>query len=102
MSTRIEPDRLFTIEQAAEATNYDTETIRRWMDRGMPFVAAADGKKRPRAKDVRIRASDLWRWVEGLVISRRPLEEKNARAKVAAKGGAGGGLTAWRAARGVK
>jgi excisionase family DNA binding protein len=99
-TTRTEPERLLTIGQAAELTNYDETTIRRWIDRGLPFVAAADGKKRPRAKDIRIRASDLWRWVDGLIIIRKPAEKIAGKDKPPKLAGAGG-LSAWRRGRGV-
>lgn len=88
-----ERERLLTIEQAAELTAFEPEVIVGWMERGLPYVAARGGRIRPRLKDRRIRASDLWAWVEGLTV--RKIEKAGVSAAAAS-----GGLSAWRERKG--
>lgn len=97
MSNKAESERLLTIEQAAALVNYDEATVLRWLAQGLKHCAGAPGRKRPRRKDVRIKASDLWSWVESISIVRTEAMPKTpARPKVAAGTGGAGGLSAWR------
>jgi hypothetical protein len=96
------PERMLTIAEAAGLTSYDEKVILDWLARGLPFVAAGSGRLRPRRKDVRIRASALWTWVEQLEMRRTPAPEPAP----AGKGRKGrptpaptGGLSAWRAVK---
>lgn len=63
------PEQLLTIPEAAEVVNFDESVILRWIARGLPHVAA-EGRRRPRRKDIRIRSSALWDWVRGLEVAR--------------------------------
>lgn len=101
MGTKSEPERLLTIEQVAELTGYTVDTIDQWRARGLPFIAAGVGRRRPRRKDVRIRASSLWEWIGGLEVTRRPPEGKPARRGRAPKlvTVPAADLSAWRTAK---
>jgi hypothetical protein len=87
-------ERLLTIEAAAELTAFDPSVIVGWMERGMPYVPAKDGRVRPRLKDRRIRASDLWAWIDRITI--RKVEPVAG----AVPSAASGGLSAWRERKG--
>src|SRR4051812_48878470 len=97
------PERLLTIAQAAEEVNYDEGTILAWIARGLPHVAPG-GRARPRHADIRIKASALWAWIDGLTLERRPAPAAKgrgpaAKVKPAAKSGS---LSAWRQVKGAK
>lgn len=94
-------EQLLTIAEAAEAVNYDEAVILRWIARGLPHISA-EGRKRPRRKDIRIRASALWEWVRGLEYARgqppvapAPIPAKRG-AKVCTLAGDLSELSAWR------
>lgn len=101
MTTR-EPERLLTIDQAAELASYDADTILAWIARGLPHIAPG-GRARPRHADIRIKASALWAWIDGLTLQRKPAPAEKgrgpAKVKTAAKSGS---LSAWRQVKGVK
>jgi hypothetical protein len=95
-----EPERLLTIEQAAERTGYPPATINEWRARGLPYIAAGAGRARPRLKDIRIRASALWEWVQQLEIKRMASPAKAPRRTPKLAAGAVAGLGAWRERKG--
>lgn len=66
-----EPERFFTIDQICEMFNYHPAIILVWLERGLPHVVPG-GTKRPRHKDIRIRASALRDWIKGLEVVRTP------------------------------
>lgn len=100
--TRPAVERLLTIAEAAELTSYEDKVILDWIGRGLPFVAGGVGRRRPRRKDIRIRASALWEWVRALEVVRTEGLSAGAspkRAKPRASVAVAGGLSAWRTAK---
>lgn len=66
-----EPERFLTIDQICELFGYPPATILAWFRRGLPHVVPG-GTKRPRVKDIRVRASVLDAWVRGLEVVHTP------------------------------
>jgi hypothetical protein len=104
MNTKIEPERLLTIQQAAEITSYDEATILRWLSQGLRHCTGDPGRMRPRRKNVRIKASDLWSFVDSITIARSAPAPKvsDSKRKLPANPGGAGGLSTWRQPKGER
>ena len=89
-----EPERLLTIAQAAEITSYSEAVILDWLRTGLRHCTGKPGRTRIYQKEVRIRLSDLWLWVDQLSVSRATATEQPIAKH--RKSASGGRLRAWR------
>lgn len=101
-----EPERLLTIAAAAELTSYPEAVIVGWLHSGLRYCTGAPGRQRIWQKHVRIRATDLWAWIDQLSVTRRaaaamekPVKSRRAPARTD-DAGPSAGLSAWREQRG--